>query len=204
MQLKIEGRNKLGQLKMVLLHADTITDNEVRNALQMVGFPLSNTQQGYDVLHSTGVKDQVGRYITNDDLQHEREQARAEGRREAESMQAAVPEGFSVISDKELADRINQAYERGKAECKVETPQTFPIPADVWNGKHYGEFVSIPGFAPDSIPGASEHGYEVVRGYLPRVGSVNSNVFDFIPADRITTEQLDSGDYVAVLIVLMR
>lgn len=252
MQLKIEGRNKLGQLKMVLLHADTITDGEVRGALKMVGFPLSNDDQGHDVLASAGVKDQCGTYITHADLEHEKDQwfikghkagheeghaaglkegkearrcrrkhvtdddlklARQRGynegwdahRAHAEQQTAAVPAGFNIISYAELANRINQAYECGKAEAVIGVPSTFPIPADVWNGKRYGEFVTIKGFAPDTIPGASEHGYETLCMYMPRNHQVD-NPFKsaLINAGEMTQDMLDSGDYIAVLIILLR
>lgn len=255
MQLKIEGRNKLGQLKMVLLHADAITDGEVRNALQIVGFPLNtrhDPMDGHDVLRDIGEKEKHGKYITHADLDFEKTQRFAAGHKEgydegyahgvkvgkaarlcrrrhvtdddlklarqrgynegwdahrahAEQQTAAVPAGLNVISDAELADRINQAYSRGVNDGKGEAPSTFPIPADVWNGKHYGEFITIKGFAPDTIPGASEHGYETLCMYMPRNHQVD-NPFKsaLINAGEMTQDMLDSGDYIAVLVTLLR
>lgn len=256
MQLKIEGRNKLGQLKMVVLQADTITDGEVRNALQMVGFPVSTRHDpldGYNVLRDIGEKERHGKYITHADLAFEKEQAACRGwdngyqegyskgkaevektikpcrrkhvtdgalkdarkhgynegwdahRAHAEQQTAAVLPGFNIISDAELEDRINQAYNRGVNDGAGEVPSTFPIPADVWNGKRYGEFVTIKGFAPDTIPGASEHGYETLCMYMPRNHQVD-NPFKsaLINAGEMTQDMLDSGDYIAVLIVLLR
>lgn len=244
MQLKIEGRNKLGQLKMVLLHADTISDNEVRNALQMVGFPLSNLPQGHDVLASTGTKDQLGVYITTTDLQFAKDQAYERGRREGivegteaarkeraprcrrkhvadadldnarregynAGFAAALPQGHVAYSDAELQQITDNAFMRGKemGAAAAEVPANFPIPSDVWYGKHYGEFVTIPGFAPDSIPGASEHGYELQRVYAHKSGAhpsvPASVVLETADPAQSHANMIDQG-FIPAIVILMR
>lgn len=214
MQLKIIGNksafadNKDTE-NSVSLTGD-ITDEKILSALAIVGFAIGQVRGGhepYDALQSAGVKEQCGIYITNDDLQQAKDDARREGYNAG--FAAALPPGHVAYSDAELQQVIDNAFMRGKemGAAAAEVPANFPIPSDVWYGKHYGEFVTIPGFAPDSIPGASEHGYELQRVYAHKSGaqpSVPANVvLETADPAQSHANMIEQG-FIPAIVILMR
>ena len=185
MELKITGNKhpfNNGDSERSVRLQGTITADDIHAALRLVGFDTERQ------VHVTPVSKPY-------DLTAE---AEAYERGKAE----ALPPGSTPYTEAELQAVIDNAFMRGKDMASAAMPSNFPIPLDVWNGSRYGEYVSVPGFPPDSIPGASEHGYEVRRVYTPRDKLLFCK--EFISADDVSQDQIDSGDYVAVLMLLLR
>lgn len=188
MELKIIGNKhpfNNGDSERSVRLQGVITADDVHAALKLVGFDTA--QQ----VHVTPVSKPYD--LTAEAAAYERGKAEA------------LPPGTTAYTEAELQAIIDNAFMRGKDMASAKMPANFPIPLDVWNGSRYGDFVTVDGFPPESIPAASENGYEIVRMYKPKDARIdNPHGFAMYSPEEMTQDMLDSGNYVALLIVVLR